>query len=93
MLLQRTLLSFERPLSKAASLCGAGCARVHLENSYDIEITGVLLIKRTRAHDGCLGPRADEGRGRLRKARGDADQSLIPDLRMRNRLVMTRTRV
>jgi hypothetical protein len=34
---------------------GRAFARVHLENSIATSITGVLLIKRTRAHDGCLG--------------------------------------
>ena len=53
----RTLLSFERPAApRPASLRGAGVeARAHLENSIATSITGVLLIKRTRAHDGCLG--------------------------------------
>jgi hypothetical protein len=54
----RTLLSFERPCPRrGGSLLGGPPARVHLENS--IVATHVFfLIKRTRAHGGCLGAKS-----------------------------------
>ena len=50
-----TLLSFERPL-----LCGgllADAVRAHLENSIAANMV-FFLIKRIRAHGGCLGAKS-----------------------------------
>src|SRR5262245_27608851 len=51
---RRTLLSFERPAHRAGFSRRRPAGRAHLENSI-VETHRVLLIKRTRAHGGCLG--------------------------------------
>ena len=50
-----TLLSFERPALPAFQLGAIG--RVHLENSI-AATTVFFMIKRLRAHGGCLGARS-----------------------------------
>ena len=35
------------------------------------------MVKRRRAHGGCLGARGEEGRGKLRKATGSRKQATI----------------
>jgi len=53
--LRATLLSFERPPHVGWLLCGR--VRAHLENSIAANMV-FFLIKRIRAHGGCLGAKS-----------------------------------